>query len=68
MKIQEDCYFYIDPTKPEEERRIEAKCVSCQKEEDAGWFWNGKIKGYGKFEIKCSVCGKIINEEKEKTN
>lgn len=65
MKIQEDCFFYIDPNGVGDEKHILARCVNCQKETDEGWFWDGSIKGYSKYPINCSVCGKFINKYEE---
>ena len=70
MKIQNDCFFYIDSSDSDEEKTILARCTDCHKEDDEGWFWEGSKKGYSLYEIKCSICGKIIhkNEEENQKN
>lgn len=61
----EDCFFYIEPDNSENEKQIKARCVDCQKETDDGWFWSGSTKGYSKYTINCSVCGKFIYKYEE---
>lgn len=70
----EDCYFFLDESVPEDERKMKVLCVTCQKEKmpDTGWFWKGSSLGYGPFNFICSLCGHIIyspnkNEEKKET-
>jgi hypothetical protein len=68
MKTQEDCFFYVGSTSQDEEERILARCLNCQKEEDGGWFWEGSKKGYSPYDVSCNVCGKFIYKyEKENT-
>jgi hypothetical protein len=58
--IQEDCYFFIDESIPEDIRPISALCLLCYKEKQVGWFWEGSKRGYYKYNINCSKCGKEI--------
>lgn len=66
MKKQEDCFFYLESS-DSDEGHILARCVDCQKNDDEGWFWKGSEKGYSKYDIRCSVCGKNIFVYEEKT-
>ena len=66
--IQEDCYFWIDNSIPEENRTMNIMCVFCQKEKKIdAWFWQGSTKGYGPFEYTCCFCGKVIHDAPYKT-
>lgn len=56
----EDCYFYMDESLPEEQRTMNAMCVKCHKNENKGWLWEGSKRGYGPYEITCDICGYII--------
>ena len=47
------CYFYIA------EDQIKVMCVECYKNHQQGWLWTDSL---GEKEIKCSICGKIINK------
>ena len=53
------CYFYISSG------IIKALCTECHKDKKEGWLWPG---GFGETEIKCSSCGKIINDKKDTTS
>ena len=51
------CYFYI------KEGVIKALCLTCgQTFSDDKWFWPADL---GENEIKCSICSKIINNDKK---
>lgn len=69
--IQEDCFFYCDGNKdiPFEERRICAMCVECWQRigQPKLWYWDGKEKGYGDYDLKCSMegCDNIIHQRKD---
>lgn len=57
----EDCIFIAN----HEENCIITSCLICYQEKldnQGGMFWNGSIKGYGPWEIKCKYCDKIINK------
>lgn len=55
----DSCYFYIN------EGVIRALCVPCGKSfTGEKWFWPADL---GENEIKCSVCSKIINNDKKDT-
>lgn len=62
--MSEDCYFFIDPTIPEEMRTMSILCVECHDQylPDTGWFYRGSVEGYGPFEYQCCKCGKFIYE------
>lgn len=63
----EDCYFWIDEKVSEEERVMNVMCVPCHDNKPStGWFWEGSAKGYGPYEYKCDVCGKVIHPAPEK--
>ena len=64
-KIQEDSYWVIDESVPEDERKIQALCIECATEKKCGWFWKGSITGYGNYDLKCSVCEHIIHQREE---
>ena len=58
----EDCYFYIDGSVPEEEQVISCRCVECEKKnQSSGWFWQGSKTGYGKNNVTCKMCGHQIS-------
>ena len=63
----DDCYFFVDHTVPLEQRKISVLCVECHdtKMPDTGMFYNGSKEGYGPFEYKCCLCGKIVNKDDE---
>lgn len=63
--IKEDCYFFIDENIPEENRTISALCTECHKNKEIGWFWEGSKRGYYKYNIKCSDCGKYVYKIEE---
>lgn len=61
-----NCYCLVDP-RPEttdEDRKIVHLCVECRNEHypDHGWFWEGSKEGYGPWEFKCFLCGKILHD------
>jgi len=69
--MEEDCYFWIDQSLPEDEQFMNVLCVECHngKYPQLGWFWEGSTKGYGPYDFTCGVCGKLVhaapNNEKE---
>ena len=66
----EDCYFFIDGEKPEDQRAMSVLCVPCRNKvyPGIGWFWEGSKNGYGPWNYICSVCGKKLNEEHKTPN
>jgi hypothetical protein len=58
--IREDCYFFVT-----EKKTMSAVCLTCHKKEGQGWFWEGKKKGYGDYDLKCSSCGNILHQRTE---
>ena len=70
MKIQEDCYFYIDENTVKENKAMSVLCVNCHEKNPLGWYWPGKLKGYGHFNVNCTVCNAFVNkiEEDERPN
>ena len=54
--MTENCYFFL------ENGIIEAMCVRCHEEKQNGWLWKWS---YGKKDIKCCFCGKIIYKYEE---
>jgi hypothetical protein len=65
MNTKENCYFYIEENEETTEKSISVCCIECQKNRNKNdeWFWDGGVRGYGKFEINCKICGKKINSE-----
>ena len=55
----EKCYFYIV------EDMIKAMCLKCYEDHQQGWLWS---EGLGEKEIRCSICNKIINNDKKNTH
>ena len=49
-----DCYWFID------KNIINAMCVECHKAGKDGWYWPGEEKGYGDYDLDCSICGRQI--------
>lgn len=68
MKIQEDCYFYIDENTKKENKTMSVLCTECYKKNPIGWYWPGKTKGYGPFDINCTSCGNYVNKINEEKN
>jgi hypothetical protein len=68
--MQEDCYFWIDSSIPEEEQTINVLCIECHdtKHPKLGWFWEGSTKGYGPYNFVCDFCQKIIHEAPKENN
>lgn len=59
---REDCYWYVDCSiENEDERIMKAMCVECKESHDFGWFWPGREKGYGDYDLNCSICGKTLH-------
>ncbi len=57
-QIQENCYWY---QKGEgEDAVMDALCIFCAKEQNTGWFWEGKRLGYGDYDLFCSSCNNAI--------
>jgi len=59
--IQNDSYWYTEKDSNDEEI-VKAMCVECHKlklkelkTNTFGWYWS-KSKGYGDYDLKCSVC------------
>lgn len=67
MKMSEDCYFFIDPTIPEDVRTMSVVCVECHDQyiPDTGWFYRGSQDGYGPYDYQCCKCGKLVHQVNE---
>ncbi len=52
MFVQEDSYWYV------EDGIVRAMCLECaSKSSRSGlWFWEGNVRGYGDYDLNCSVC------------
>lgn len=63
MIIPKDCYWLFDNDKS----TIKAICVDCYhlRKEKNGSFWKGSVKGYGEYQLDCSICAKNLNKIKE---
>lgn len=60
-KEPEDCIFVIN----EDKETLSTYCLNCYQEKinnEKGMFWNGAVRGYGPWEIKCDSCNKVIHE------
>jgi hypothetical protein len=69
--IQEDCFYYIESGVLLEEARIRAACVECKLQNKIPgdpMFWPGKVKGYGDYDLYCSLCNRPINVRKKDDN
>jgi|APGre2960657404_1045060.scaffolds.fasta_scaffold17943_4 hypothetical protein len=63
----QDCYFFMNMEEPEEERKMHAFCVSCikKRQHESALFWQGSLRGYGKYKIICKDCNLTIHEVEE---
>jgi hypothetical protein len=60
----EDCVWYAD----EGGQKMKALCLECHGREfskDFGWFWEGSRRGYGAYDLDCSLCGRPLNRKEE---
>lgn len=57
--IRQNSYWYADGE--DDEAKMTALCVMCAKKQDKGWFWEGKVLGYGDYDLFCSSCGNAIH-------
>lgn len=57
-----NCYFLVDNSVPEKERKMIIFCEKCREEKipGRGWFWEGSKFGYGPFDFVCSSCELVI--------
>ena len=61
---KEDCYWYVNKNASGEEF-MKAMCLRChEKNNDAGWFWQGSNLGYGDYDLQCNICNHIIYQRK----
>jgi hypothetical protein len=62
--MSENCYFWLDLEVPEAVRTMSIFCIQCHDEKyrNVGWLWEGSKKGYGPFDYKCTICGKMIHK------
>jgi hypothetical protein len=64
---KQNCYFFVDESKPLEEQVVDCLCETCHdKMPDKGWFWEGSRHGYGPFDFVCGVCGYVIHKHEQK--
>lgn len=61
-----DCYFFSTEEENEEDRTMAACCMECQAKSRraGGWLWQGSVKGYGPWDVKCYLCEKYIHRVK----
>ena len=52
MFVQEDSYWFV------ENDVVKAMCIECASKSPKSnlWFWEGSIRGYGDYDLNCSVC------------
>lgn len=64
IPVQEDAWYYIEPdVEPFEKSRIRAACEECAKKKKSElkfMYWPGKTKGYGEWDIYCTICNKAL--------
>lgn len=63
----QDCYFFVDLSIPEEDRSMSVLCLEChdQKMPDTGWFYEGSKEGYGPFDYQCAICGNYVHKAED---
>ena len=68
--MNEDCYLWVDTSKPEDDRNVNVLCMDCHKNNPKlGWFWEGSRLGYGPFDFICSLCEHVVHsKEKSEKN
>ena len=52
MIIVEDSYWYV------EDDVVKAMCVECgsKRPKPGLWYWEGTVRGYGDYDLNCSIC------------
>ncbi|RDJ35541.1 MAG: hypothetical protein DWQ19_12045 [Crenarchaeota archaeon] len=61
--MSQPCIWYV------KEETIVAACLTCGKEHDLkGWYWAGDVRGYGDYDLECSICQEIIHKKEENEN
>ena len=52
MFVQEDSYWFV------EDDVVKAMCAECASKisKQNLWFWEGSVRGYGDYDLNCSVC------------
>lgn len=63
--IQEDSYWFTNTNLPPHEQKMQAMCGDCYQEKKIGWHWKGSELGYGDYDMKCALCGKILHQREE---
>lgn len=57
-------YWYTDHSIEEKNRVIKVMCVECYNLNKSNtletWFWPGEEKGYGDYDLNCSICNQEI--------
>jgi len=68
VNMNENCYFFVDGSVPEDEQKMAALCEACHDKyhQELGWFWPGASKGYGPYDIICTFCKKVIHKADKK--
>lgn len=68
----EDCHWFVKGKG--DEARMAALCMFCASKLKKGWYWPGKEKGYGDYDLICDNCQNAIylreahdNDQKEET-
>lgn len=56
--IIEDCYWYVEGEG--EDAHMAALCTFCAAKFNKGWYWPGKQKGYGEYDLFCRNCNNLI--------
>ena len=63
-QIQKNCFWTTVDRNGQQV--IVAICEACNsKRTVSAWFWNGKEKGYGNYNLKCNECNEILYEHKD---
>lgn len=67
--MKESCFWWIDPTVDEINQYVVGVCLKCKKDSDllvlhpsldGAWYWDGKERGYGDYDLNCHFCHKTI--------
>jgi hypothetical protein len=56
--IKQNSYWILDGEG--EDAKMNALCEMCAKKERKGWFWEGKVLGYGDYDLFCKSCKNAI--------
>jgi hypothetical protein len=61
--IKQDSYWFLEGEG--DEGKMRAMCPICAKKSGKGWFWEGRVLGYGDYDLFCASCGNAIHLRKK---